>query len=102
MANLLAKSERRVEKVFPRGNNFDDLLRQTRQAVRAYNRALTAVLKPLEPQLYSALAAIYRLCLFLDANPRQRLTRGGADGYRGVRPTRSGRRWTRPVNPKPI
>ena len=72
MANLLSKSTRRVEKIFPRGNNFEELLRSARKEVRAYNRSVTVALKPLEPPLYNALAAIYRLCRHLDANPKER------------------------------
>jgi hypothetical protein len=72
LSKSVGKARGRGEKLFPRGSKFDALLRQAKAEVRAYDRSMTGEMMRLETQLYRALAAIYRLCRYLDANPEQR------------------------------
>ena len=71
MSKSLAKSKRAAEKMLPRGNNLDTLVRQAQAEVRAYDRSMTKAIMGMEPLLYRALAAIYRLCRYLDSHPEQ-------------------------------
>jgi len=72
MAKSLTKSKRSAEKMLPRGSNFDALLRHAQAEVRVYDRSMTSAMMGIEPLLYRALAAIYRLCRYLDCHPEKR------------------------------